>query len=108
MSLAIVLLSASTLDPKLLGVEISPRVMWLFLGIAHIYFFVMWRLTTIIENDQEKYFWNLRGLWRQAMLRGTKDFPGKMKAQVIFLRSMPIWAFVVGLISMVYGFICKS
>ena len=106
-SLVVLLLSACTLEPKLLGVELSKKSMWLFLGVAHVYFFIMWRLTSIVEQDGEKKFWNIRGLLRQAFAWGTKGFPGKTKAQILLIRALPIWAFLVGLVGVVYGFVYK-
>jgi len=95
-SLAFVLVMSTSLQPKVLGVEISPVVMWSCLAVAHIYHFGMWRLTSPIEMDREKRFFNIKGLWRQAIAGGTKDFPGKTKAQIIMLRALPIWAFFFG------------
>ncbi|WP_316365378.1 hypothetical protein [Candidatus Thiodiazotropha sp. CDECU1] len=95
-SLAFVLVMSTSLDPKILGVEILPVVMWSCLAIAHIYHFVMWRLTSPIEMDTDTRFFNIKGLWKQAIAGGTKDFPGKIKAQIIMLRAIPIWAFLFG------------
>jgi len=102
-ALIIVLLNATTLDPTVFGVHVPVPALWLFLGLAHIYFFAMWRLMTVVEADSEKRFWNLRGRWKQATIGGTSGFPGKTKAQLIFIRALPIWAFVVGFGGVVYG-----
>jgi len=103
-SLTVVLLTSTSLKPALFGVEISVSVMWLFLGISHIYFFLMWRLTAPIGQDREKTFWNIKGLYRQAIAGGTKGFPGKTKAQILLIRALPIWAFIIGMIGILYGF----
>ena len=102
-SLIVVLVSAVEIKPVLLGVEVSVPIMWVLIGIAHVYFFSMWRITAPIEHDSEKRFWNLKGLFRQALLRDTKGFPGKTKAQIFFIRALPIWAFVIGSIGIVCG-----
>ncbi|MDD1621028.1 MAG: hypothetical protein LUQ11_06065 [Methylococcaceae bacterium] len=102
-SLAIVLNLSTHLEPQILGVKVSVPVMWCFLGTAHIYFFVMWRLTSFIESDKEKKFWNLHGLVRQAFIRGTSEFPSKTRAQIIFLRALPIWVFLVGIFAIIFG-----
>ena len=103
-ALVLVLLLSSSLKPALFGVAVPVGVLWMGLTVAHIYFFVMWRLTAPIENDKDKKFWNISGLLRQAFLRGTGKFPGKTKAQILFLRALPIWAFLVGLIGIAVGF----
>jgi len=102
-SLIFVLLLSTSLEPELFGVKIPVSVMWCFLGISHIYFFLMWRLTSPIDSDQNKSFLNIRGLWRQAMAGGIKGFPGKTKAQILLIRSLPIWAFTLGLLGIVRG-----
>jgi len=103
-SLILVLALASKLEPKVLGIEVSVPVLWLLIGVAHIYFFTMWRLTAPVEADSKKLFWNIRGLYKQAMLGGTKGFPGKTKAQLAFIRAMPIWVFLLGFLGVMYGF----
>lgn len=109
-ALIAVLLTSTDLKPTVFGVSVSVPMLWACLGLAHIYFFTMWRLTTIIEADQEKHFWNMRGLWKQAILGGTNGFPGRTKAQLFFIRALPIWAFVIGCFGVVYGLIryCES
>lgn len=103
-ALIVVLLSSVELKPALLGVAVSVPVLWLLIGVSHIYFFCMWRLTAPIEFDTEKAFWNVKGIYRQATIwRQIKDFPGKTKAQVLFLRALPIWAFLGGLLGVGYG-----
>ena len=77
--------------------------MWWCLGAVHFYQFAMWRLTSVIEMDTEKHFFNLEGLWKQAFAVGTKGFPGKTKAQIILLRALPIWAFLIGIVCIVVG-----
>ena len=102
-ALIVVLLNATKLDPTIFGVQVSIPALWLILGVAHVYFFLMWRITTVVEADSEKRFWNLHGLWKQAVTGGTSGFPGKTKAQLIFIRALPIWAFAVGFGGVVYG-----
>lgn len=102
-ALIVVLLSSTELKPILFGVAVSVPTLWLLLGVAHTYFFVMWRLTSNIESDQEKRFWNWRGLWKQAMTSGTAGFPGKTKAQLLLIRALPIWAFLIGTVGVAYG-----
>lgn len=102
-ALIVVLLSSTTLKPQLLGISVSVPILWLLVGVSHIYFFCMWRLTATIESDVEKNFWNLKGLAKQAVIGGTKEFPSKTKAQLFFIRALPIWAFIGGLIGVVYG-----
>lgn len=102
-ALIVVLLTSTEFKPALFGVAVSVPTLWLLLGVAHIYFFVMWRLTANIESDKEKRFWNVRGLWKQATAGGTAGFPGKTKAQLLFIRALPIWAFVIGIVGVVYG-----
>lgn len=96
-SLIAVLISSDTSDVAIFGVKVAPTLLWFFLGIGHVYFFTMWRLTTFIERDTEKKFWNLGGLWKQATTCGTRSFPGKTKAQLVMIRALPIWAFLIGL-----------
>ena len=103
-ALIIVLLLASKLEPEVLGIEVSVPILWVLIGVAHIYFFTMWRLTAPVEADKENHFWNIRGLYKQAVLGGTKGFPGKTKAQLVFIRAMPIWVFLLGLLGVLYGF----
>jgi len=95
-SLLFVLMLSDTINPVILGVKISPFAMWFTLSVAHIYQFIMWRLTSPIEGDNQKTFLNLKGLWKQSFSGGTKGFPSKMKAQMFFLRALPIWAFLSG------------
>jgi hypothetical protein len=102
-SLIVVLLLASKLEPEVLGIEVSVPVLWLLIGVAHIYFFTMWRLTAPVEADTKKQFWNVRGLYKQAILGGTKGFPGKTKAQLVFIRALPIWVFLLGILGVMYG-----
>ena len=102
-ALIVVLSASSSLKPGLFGVSLSPLVMWVLISIGHLYFFVMWRLTAPVESDGDRRFWNLRGLWRQAFCRGTREFPGKTKAQLFFIRALPIWAFIVGVVGIGYG-----
>jgi len=102
-SLIAVLISATELKPSLLGISVSVPVLWCLIGIAHLYFFTMWRITAPIEADSKKRFWNVRGLCKQAFLGGTKGFPGKTKAQLFLIRALPIWAFILGLLSVFYG-----
>jgi hypothetical protein len=83
-----VLLCADTSDAAVFGVHVQPVLLWFFLGIGHIYFFAMWRITTVIENDTDKKFWNMRGLWKQAVTGGTTGFPGKTKAQLLLIRAL--------------------
>jgi hypothetical protein len=106
-SLVFVLLLSSPFQPELFSIKVPVTVMWAFLAISHMYFFLMWRLTAPIESDVEKRFLNLEGLFRQALLGGTKGFPGKTKAQIILIRALPIWAFTVGLFGIFYG-LCSS
>ena len=94
---------SSALKPSIFGIEVSVHLMWVCLIIAHLYFFVMWRLTSSIEGDSEKKFFNLRGIWKQAVAGGTKAFPGKTKAQLLLIRALPIWIFIFGLAGMAYG-----
>jgi len=101
--LILVLLMSTSLEPVLFGVTVSVPIMWLSLGVVHLYFFAMWRLTTSIEQDTEERFWNLKGMWKQATLGFMKGMPGKKKAQHILIRSLPIWAFVVGFLGVLYG-----
>ena len=105
-SLIVVLISATELKPVLLGITISVPILWMLIGVSHLYFFAMWRITAPIEADTEKRFWNIRGLFKQAFLGGTKDFPGKTKAQLVFIRALPIWAFVIGSFGIFYG-LCR-
>ncbi len=63
----------------------------------------MWRLTAVIEDDMDNNFWNIKGLWKQASVGGRKNSPGKVKAQVWFIRALPIWAFLLGFLGIVYG-----
>lgn len=102
-SLIVVLISATELKPVLLGVTVSVPVLWVLIGVSHIYFFAMWRITAPVEADSEKRFWNLHGLYKQAVLDGTKDFPGKTKAQLFFIRALPIWAFLIGFVGVLFG-----
>ena len=90
-ALIVVLLASKDLKPTVFGVSVSVSMLWICLGLAHMYFFTMWRLTTNIEADKEKRFWNLWGLWKQAVMGGTRGFPGKTKAQLFFIRALPIW-----------------
>ena len=87
-SLIVVLLTAENLKPALFGVEVSVQLLWFFLAVGHVYFFVMWRVTSPIEMDTDKRFWNFDGMWKQATLRGTGDFPGKTKAQLILIMKL--------------------
>ena len=107
-SLLFVLMLSDTIKPVVLGVTISPFAMWFTLSVAHIYQFIMWRLTSPIEGDNQKIFLNLKGLWRQSLIGGTKDFPSKMKAQIFFLRALPIWAFISGVIFLVVSIFKSS
>jgi hypothetical protein len=59
-ALIAVLISSTELKPVLLGVTVSVPVLWVLIGISHMYFFCMWRLTATIEADVEKKFWNLK------------------------------------------------
>ena len=102
-SLIVVLLSATELTPEVFGIEVWVPVLWILVCVSHIYFFAMWRLTASIEADTEKRFWNIRGLCKQAFIGGTKGFPGKTKAQLFFIRALPIWAFIVGLFGVFCG-----
>ena len=102
-ALIVVFLTSSKLEPAVFGVQVSVPVLWLLLGLGHVYFFMMWRLTTMIEADSDKRFWNLKGLSKQAIASGTKGFPGKTKAQLLFIRALPIWAFMAGLLGILYG-----
>ncbi|WP_213999739.1 hypothetical protein [Arsukibacterium sp.] len=102
-SVALLLALSDTQEPSFLGIKVSSSVMWSCLLIAHIYQFIMWRLTSHIEMDTEKKFFNFKGLIRQALFKGTGKFPGKTKAQVILLRALPIWAFVFGFFIIVFG-----
>lgn len=102
-SVIVVLISATELKPVLLGITVSVPVLWGLIGISHLYFFAMWRITAPIEADSEKRFWNIRGLCKQAFLGGTKNFPGKTKAQLFFIRALPIWAFLIGCAGVFYG-----
>lgn len=104
-SLTAVLLLSTTLEPTVLGIKVPPHVMWGLLGIAHIYFFLMWRLTAVIEDDMEKRFWNLKGLWKQAIGGGRRNSTGKVKAQLLLIRALPIWAFIFGLVGITCGFL---
>lgn len=103
-STTVVLILSSSLKPELFGIEIPIKIMWLLLGVAHIYFFIMWRLTCPIESDKEKRFWNIRGLVKQALIEGTKGFPGKTRAQIFFIRALPIWAFILGVLGISLGY----
>lgn len=103
-ALIAVLLTSKNLKPAVFGVEVSVPMLWLLLGLGHLYFFVMWRLTAPIEADSEKRFWNLKGLWKQAIAGGTRGFPGKTKAQLLLIRALPVWAFLAGLMGVAYGF----
>ncbi|MDR4515619.1 hypothetical protein [Nitrosomonas sp.] len=103
-STTVVLILSSSLKPELFGIEIPIATMWLLLGVAHVYFFIMWRLTCTIESDKEKRFWNIRGLVKQALIAGTKGFPGKTRAQVFFIRALPIWAFILGVLGISLGY----
>ena len=103
-SLIVVLISSTKLEPALLGIEVSIPTLWSLVSLTHIYFFCMWRLTATIEADTKKNFWNFRGLYKQAFLGGSKEFPSKTKAQLFFLRALPIWAFVGGIAGIIYGF----
>ena len=67
-ALIVVLLASKDLKPTVFGVSVSVSMLWICLGLAHMYFFTMWRLTTNIEADKEKRFWNLWGLWKQAVM----------------------------------------
>jgi hypothetical protein len=80
-SLTTVLLMSSSHCPEFFGVRVPECVMWGSLGIAHLYFFVMWRLTAAIEGDKENNFFNWEGLKKQAFAGGTEEFPSKLKAQ---------------------------
>ncbi|NRQ44496.1 hypothetical protein HRH59_18305 [Rheinheimera sp. YQF-2] len=102
-SIAIVLLLSTSLNPEVLGIKVPENVMWSLLGLAHVYFFVMWRLTAVVEGDMDKKFWNFKGLYVQAFGLGRPNSPGKVKAQIFFIRSLPIWAFFIGLISISIG-----
>jgi hypothetical protein len=102
-ALILALLMSTNLKPQVFGVEVSVPALWAFLGLAHVYFFIMWRLTTTIEAESENRFWNLKGLWKQATASGTRGFPGKTKAQLLFIRALPIWAFLIGIVGIVYG-----
>ncbi len=102
-SLIAVLVSSTELKPVLLGIIVSVPVLWILIGISHLYFFAMWRITAPIEADSEKHFWNIRGLYKQAFLGGTKGFPGKTKAQLFLIRALPIWAFIAGVFGVFYG-----
>ncbi|AAZ26351.1 hypothetical protein [Colwellia psychrerythraea] len=104
-SLSFLLFMSVSLKPVIMGISISPKVMWLCLGIGHIYQFIMWRLTSSIEQDSDKRFFNFRGIFRQAIGAGTKRFPSKTKAQMWFLRALPIWAFIFGILFISIGFI---
>ena len=102
-SLSFLLIMSASMEPEVLGIKISQSLMWGCLAIIHLYQFVMWRLTSPIEMDTEKSFFNFKGLWKQAVSGGTKEFPGKTKAQVIMLRALPIWAFLFGSICIIIG-----
>lgn len=102
-SLIVVLLLSPSLKPELFGVEVSVKVMWSLLGISLVYFFLMWRLTSTIEKDTDEKFLNISGLYKQAIIGGTKGFPGKTKAQIILIRALPIWAFIVGVLGVSCG-----
>ncbi|WP_027672631.1 hypothetical protein [Rheinheimera baltica] len=102
-SVALLLVLSDTQEPSFLGIKVSSTVMWSCFLIAHIYQFIMWRLTSHIEMDTEKNFFNFKGLKKQALFAGTAKFPGKTKAQVIMLRALPIWAFVLGFFLIIYG-----
>jgi len=102
-SLAFLLVMSVSMEPEILGIKISSITLWACMAVAHIYQFTMWRLTSPIEMDTEKYFFNFHGLWRQATGGGTKEFPGKIKAQVLMLRALPIWAFILGLVCILVG-----
>ena len=102
-SAAFLLALSDTQDPTFLGIKVSSMVMWGCLLVAHLYQFIMWRLTSPIEMDSDKKFINIQGLIRQAMFKGASKFPGKTKAQVIMLRALPIWAFLLGLLCISYG-----
>ena len=102
-SLLFVLVLSDAINPVILGVKISSSTMWVSLSIAHIYQFIMWRLTAHIEGDNQKQLFNFKGLWKQAFVGGTKGFPSKTKAQIFFLRALPIWAFVYGLAFILFG-----
>ena len=101
-SLTLVLLLSSSVEPEVLGIKVPAYVMWLLIGVSHIYFFIMWRLTAAFQEDNGKFF-NIRGLYNQAMLSNRKYSTTKIKAQVFFIRSLPIWAFFVGFIGILYG-----
>lgn len=103
-ALITVLLTSKNLKPAVFGVDVSVPMLWVFLGAGHLYFFVMWRLTAPIEADSDKRFWNVKGLWKQAIAGGTSSFPGKTKAQLLLIRALPIWAFLGGLVGVAYGF----
>ncbi|WP_020408914.1 hypothetical protein [Hahella ganghwensis] len=107
-SLIAVLLFSDSLKPAIFGVELNVLSMWVFLGVAHVYFFIMWRLTTSIANDKNGEFWNLKGIWRQAGLIGAWSFDGKTKAQLLFIRALPIWAFLLGLAGILWGLFQSS
>ncbi len=102
-SVSVVLLLSSIMEPEVLGVKVPDYVMWGLLGISHLYFFVMWRLTAVVEDDMAKRFWNFQGLWKQAVAGGRRNSPGKARAQLFFIRSLPIWAFLVGFFCILYG-----
>ena len=102
-SVALLLVLSNTQKPTFLGIEVSSTVMWAGFLIAHVYQFIMWRLTSPIEMDTDKTFFNYKGLKKQAFFIGTEKFPGKTKAQVIMLRALPIWAFVFGIFIIIYG-----
>ncbi len=102
-SLTAILLLSTSLEPQLLGVKVPVSVMWALLGISHLYFFLMWRLTAVIEEDIQAKFWNIRGLWKQAIVGGRSNSSGKVKAQIFFIRSLPIWSFLIGSIGIIYG-----
>lgn len=102
-ALIVVLLSSTNLSPAVFGVSVSVPMLWILLGLAHVYFFVMWRLTAPIESDSDKRFWNWQGIVRQATWGGTSGFPGKTKVQIIFIRALPIWAFLIGCGGIVIG-----
>lgn len=100
----ILVIASPKVPPKVFGIMLSLPLLWGCLAIVQFYFFAMWRITTPIERDQEKRFWNMRGLLTQALLKGTDNFPGKTKAQLVLLRALPIWAFLFGLLGIVVGF----
>jgi len=93
------------MEPSLLGIKISPIMMWTCLIVAHIYQFLMWRLTSPVEMDSEKKLFNYNGLYKQAFLGGIEKFPSKTKAQIFMLRALPIWAFIFGLCCMLAGLV---